>query len=380
LHAVAATSVVERDDRRRTLRRGVAAVRPTTILALGALLALSACAGSGPSHDAARNAAPSTARAEQTTTTTAAAGPPAAVRVFAASSPWYQPVPVDQPAGPEGFTYGQEIAAEISRGYGHASFNTHKYSPVVYRVDAGAPTVPVGMWNCQDKPQLDDGLLEQFSAVPVPADAIIPPDSDAHVAIWQPATDTVWEMWRARRVADRWEACWGGRLEHASQSVGTFDFPYGPTASGVSLLAGLVTLDDLRSGSIDHAVAIAVGSVRAGAVSWPANRTDGKSGAPNALPAGQRLRLDPSVDVASLPLTPIGRMVATALQRYGAIVRDTSVGSVSIYAQYPDPSLTGGGPDPYVAFFGGQPKWAQLDGIPWDRLEALPSDYGRGES
>jgi hypothetical protein len=369
------------------------------ILGIVVLVTLTAaCSDTTPSGGAGKpstwttaSSTPSTAPAPTTSTTasstsTTASGPttttaPAvADRVFAASSPWYQAVPRQQPVGVDAFAFGQEIAAEISGGYGHASFNTYKYAPVVYTVAANAPTVAVGMWNCQDKAQLDDGLVEQLSAVPIPADAIIPPDSDAHVAVWQPATDTVWEMWRARRVGEGWEACWGGRLDHASTSIGTFAFPYGATASGWSLLAGLVTPDDLRSGTIDHALAISVGSVRAETVSWPANRTDGKSDAPNSIPAGQRLRLDPSVDVASLAVTPLGRMVATALQRYGAIVRDSSPGSVSVYAQYPDPTLKAAGVDPYLAFYGGRPKYEQLDGIPWDRLVVLPVGYGRDGS
>ena len=153
-------------------------------------------------------------------------------------------------------------------------------------------------------------------------------------------------------------------------------FPIGTTASGISLLAGLVTLDDLRSGSIDHTLSIGVATTRAAAVSWPANRTDGKSDAPGALPEGQRLRLDPSIDLDTLQLTPLGRMIAEALQRYGAIVRDTTVGSVTLYAENPLPMMTGGQVDPYHAFYGSTPKYALLDGIPWDRLHALPADYG----
>jgi hypothetical protein len=69
-------------------------------------------------------------------------------------------------------------------------------------------------------------------------------------------------------------------------------------------------------------------------------------------------------------------MVARALQEYGAIVRDTS-GSVSVYAQNTNTFTAQGLGDPYAAYYGGKPKWAQLDGIPWANLQTLPLDYGR---
>jgi hypothetical protein len=69
-------------------------------------------------------------------------------------------------------------------------------------------------------------------------------------------------------------------------------------------------------------------------------------------------------------------MVARALQEYGAIVRDTS-GSVSVYAQNTNTFTAQGLGDPYAVYYGGKPKWAQLDGIPWAKVQTLPLDYGR---
>jgi hypothetical protein len=184
-------------------------------------------------------------------------------------------------------------------------------------------------------------------------------------------------MWKTRRVDGQWQACWGGRIEHASVGNGTFAFPYGATGSGISLLAGLLTVDDLRRGRVDHALAIGVGSTLAGRFSWPANRTDGRSRGADAIPVGQRLRLDPSIDVGRLGLSPLGRMVALALQRYGAIVRDTTIGAVVVYAQYPTGADTAAS---YEAFYGGTPHWAQFDKIPWDRLQAMPDNYGRQDA
>ncbi|MET0920496.1 MAG: DUF4124 domain-containing protein [Acidimicrobiia bacterium] len=274
------------------------------------------------------------------------------------------------------FTYGEEIAAEVQQYYGHAALNTHNFAPAVYTVPAEQPPVSVTPWDCQGRGSFDPGFVAQIASVPIPSDAVIPPDSDASIIVWQPSSNTVWEFWKTRRVDGAWQACWGGRLESASKSIGTFPFPYGAAASGLSQLAGLITLEELKSGHIDHAISIGVVNTRKGVVSWPANRTDGKSLAPNAIPEGQRLRLDPSLDLSTLSLTPMGRMVAVALQRYGAIVRD-SAGSVAVYAENAIPLTAPGQPNPYEAFYGGKGKSAQLDGIPWARLQALPLDYGK---
>jgi hypothetical protein len=351
-----------RDLLRAPVWRGAAA------LAMGAV-ALAACVPPPPPPPP----PPPTVAPTTTTTVPPTTTPtPPVPRPFSPDSPWYSPVANAQGTGD--YTYGDEIGSEIAQYYQHASLNTTKYAPALYTVGADQPTVAVGQWDCGQNNAAGE-FLERMSAVPLPADALIPPDSDAHVGVWQPSTDTVWELYKARIVDGQWQACWGGRIDHASTSSGTFPFPYGPTATGLSLFAGTITLADLRSGVIDHAVAIGVVRTRRKLFSYPANRTDGRFLSTSSIPEGQRLRLDPSVDVASLPLTPLGKMVALALQRYGLIVRDTS-GAVSFYGENPLPVMTGGAPDPYTAFFGGKAKWAQLDGIPWNRLEAMPLDYG----
>ena len=52
--------------------------------------------------------------------------------------------------------------------------------------------------------------------------------------------------------------------------------------------------------------------------------------------------------------------------------------STDAYWDYPRPFTAGhGGVNPYDALFGGVPWYSVLDGIPVDRLQALPVDYGK---
>jgi hypothetical protein len=93
------------------------------------------------------------------------------------------------------------------------------------------------------------------------------------------------------------------------------------TASGFSMLAGLVRYDEVASGSVDHAVAITLPTVRQSAPTWPAQATDGRSTDPAAPPMGTWLRLKAGTDLRGLG--PQATVVARALQAHGAIVADT---------------------------------------------------------
>lgn len=65
------------------------------------------------------------------------------------------------------------------------------------------------------------GLLEQLSAVPIPDHAMPALGTDSEMVVWQPETDTIWEMWVAEKDANgNWSACYGGRMENASQKIG----------------------------------------------------------------------------------------------------------------------------------------------------------------
>ncbi len=140
----------------------------------------------------------------------------------------------------------------------------------------------------------------------------------------------------------------------------------------------MITLAEARAGRINHAVYLVVPTVRADSWSYPAQRTDGNSTNADAVMEGQRLRLDPSLDVAKLGLTPFGAMVARAAQQYGFIVVDKA-GAVGVVTEsgLPTKVLTGTDPWPGLLQLGTYDQYRLLAGFPWNRLQALPPDYGR---
>ena len=141
---------------------------------------------------------------------------------------------------------------------------------------------------------------------------------------------------------------------------------WGATATGLPLLGGMMTIDELQRGSIDHALAMAIPHARAGVWSWPATHGDGDSSDPNSLPEGARLRLDPTLNLKTLNLPPMTRMMAEAAQRYGMVIRDRA-GVVAFYGE--DPSTAGS--NPYPKIFGNQFPDQLLSRFPWRFLQVL---------
>lgn len=272
------------------------------------------------------------------------------------------------------------IAEQVADRYdGVAAFNLRQYSTSFYVVDADQARVRVAFDNCQKKKSTPRGLFGprgQFEDVPVPDDAVPAAGRDGQLTIYSPSADQLWELWRAERVDGGWQACWGGRIDHVSISPGYFKGGFGSSASGLAISGGMVWVDDVERGAIDHALSLQLVDVAHWKnVSWPAQRSDGSDKSEHAVPEGTRLRLDPSLDVGSLDLSPIAEMIARAAQRYGFIVVDKA-GAVAVTAQTGQVS-TRGGADVWNDLLGGDPAYAVMKGFPWDRLQALPKDYGK---
>jgi hypothetical protein len=365
------------------MRRSAAASPLPAVLPVPAVLTVlalaAACGGTAtstanhPANHASAHAVPSIATGEPPSIVT---GIEPAGGIFGPASIWKTSI-VDAPVAADSAALVAHLAAEVADRYGGvAAFNAHQYNPALTVVGPDQPTSQIGFFDCQGKGAEPAGLREQLSDVPIPATASIAKGTDAEVTIWQPSTDRLWELWRASRTATGWQACYGGRIDHVSTSPGYFADQYGATATSLPGVGGMVGIADVRSGSIDHAIDLEIVDPRAGTFSYPAQRDDGDSTDPTSIPEGTRLRLDPSVDVDALHLSPIATMVAKAAQTYGFIVSDRS-GAVSVEAEDPQSAEALTGVDPWVALEDGVPDYAILKGFPWADLQALPQNWGK---
>jgi hypothetical protein len=292
---------------------------------------------------------------------------PAFDRPFSSTSFWNSPVRTHADAS----SLSRALAVQ-QRAYG-AWINTTSYSSPVYTVPAGQDTVRV-LIDHPPSPNAE-ALQQAMQKVPIPKGAGPGGGRDARMIVWQPSSNTMWELWRMRFVSvgirRGWHAGWGAKIAGVSRFSGVNPFPFGATASGLALAGGLITLADMRRGSIDHVLALGIPGTRARVFVPPANRTDGKHAGPYAIPEGTRFQLDPSLDVGSLGLSRVGTMIARAAQRYGMVVRDGSA-LVTFYGEDPSPT----GTNPWPAWLGGKSPRDALAGFPWDKLRVVPPTAG----
>ena len=312
------------------------------------------------------------------TTTARAPGAP----LFALDSVWNAPLAADAPLDPSSPRLVAALAREAERerrARDGAWLQTTSYSTPIYRVPAEQATTPV---------TIDNGapwaatLKRAMRAVPIPGDAEPAAGTDGHLTIWQPSSDRLWELWKARRAGDGWHAAWGGAIEHVSRSPGYYtrdSWPgarsyWGATATSLPVAAGTITLDELQRGRIDHALALNLPSLRADAYAAPAQRTDGGDPSPDAIPAGAHLRIDPDLDVRSLYLPRLTEMMALAAQRYGMVVRDQTHHAIGFFAEDPTPT----GRNPYPALMDYRYPNELLARFPWRDAQILSMDVRRG--
>jgi hypothetical protein len=304
-------------------------------------------------------------------------GPAGPFRFFSPTSFWNEALPANAPLDPSSAgvvgAFDTEIANEEAAKKGPANINTTEWSVPIYTVPADQPVVKVTL----GRASMSSALQSAWGVVPLPAGAQPAAGTDEHLVVWQPSTDKLWEFWHLEQISSGWQAAWGGAIEKASSDSGAYGpeswlgakSNWGASASSLSIAGGLITLEDLKRGQINHALAIALPDVRAGVYASPAERSDGGDTAPQSLPEGAHLRLDPNLDLALLHLPHLTLMMAEAAQRYGIVVRDQAA-NVTFYAQ--DPISTGA--NPYAGshgYFEGKSPAQLLMSFPWSHLQLL---------
>jgi hypothetical protein len=245
-------------------------------------------------------------------------------RAFSSDSYWNTPLPPNAPIDPKSSAfidflnsdnsadYLRVVGTESSGGWGEPIFWAEPSDPI-YKVKQTRYTLP-----------------EAFATgIRIPSEARVPNTSDAQMTIYDVAEGSVYKLQKAvyDSATDTWSA--GGGSWYATASNGlhrSFEESNDERNHGhrgIPPATHAVRFDQIESGRIDHALKIAVNTAHQEAV-WPMTASDGDSLDPAALPQGARLRIKPSVDLNQLNLSPAARVIAEALQRYGAVVGDSS--------------------------------------------------------
>jgi len=296
-------------------------------------------------------------------------------------------------------TWTAEEEANCQRVTTRAGISRDDYAPVVYTVPGDQPRVPITLDNYN--PSLKRALAD---GVPLPDGARPASGTDGQLIVWQPATDTMWEFWRPYKdSAGAWHTTWGGRMQEVSENPGHFqstpdpsarelpsakraqlglnseEHRWGGPATSIPNLPGIMTVDQLRSGEIGHALVFATWAAKPDEWVYPAQRTDGICRGPagqycSQIPAGARFRLDPDFDTDTIS-HPLVRMMAEAVQDYGMVLNNKTGGGANFYAEgwrqhgWEDPYYGPGG------LFASDPEQRSptqfMREFPWEQLEML---------
>lgn len=239
-------------------------------------------------------------------------------RPFSASSSWNTQVSSDAT-----FT---KLGWPSSTGYNYGA-NWDSYSPSVYVASSSDPLVEVSYppgW----------GYPGGTVSIHMPAAANGAVGTDGELIIID--GDVAYNFWQFNRTSSTKASASSFGAENIVTGDGwgskSPNLGAGITAVGASQLGGLLVADEVKDGSIDHALQLAVdGKLVAPGAVGQAIASDGSSSS-GIVKEGQLLAIAPGTPMPA-GLSPLGQQVFKAMQQYGAYVVDVAGGTTVIRAQ-----------------------------------------------
>jgi hypothetical protein len=290
-------------------------------------------------------------------------------RAFSDASYWNTPLPQDAPTDPR-----SDQIIEFLQANNRANFirlagtdADGRWGNPIYWSGRGDPHYRVANTCSFQQPR-------EFRDVRIPVGAEPDPTSDSAMTVYDRRRGLVYGFHRARYSAQRhaWSAC-GGTVYYLN-SLGLDGTQAGSDRirnrghRGVPPPTYAVRLAEIRWGSINHVLKIAVNAASRDHV-FPMVGSDGVSTHPSAPPEGARLRIDPTIDLEDLGLSPPALVIARALQEYGAVIGDQSGESVTLKVEN-------------TVAEGRGPRWRgvltarSLSAVPLDAYEVVVLGYG----
>jgi hypothetical protein len=236
--------------------------------------------------------------------------------VFPANNPWNQRVD-SLPVAANSAAIVNAIGADQGM---HADFGSGLYNggPI------GIPYTTVGRGQHRVHVAFDFRDESDKGTYPIPKNAPIEggrgSSGDRHVIVVDRSACKLYELYSAYPVngGASWKAgsgaIWSLRSNHLRPKTWT-----SADAAGLPILPGLARYDEVKRGSINHALRFTVSRTRRAFV-YPARHYASSDTDPNLPPMGMRFRLRASFPVSHFPRQ--SRIVLRALQRYGMLVAD----------------------------------------------------------
>jgi hypothetical protein len=141
---------------------------------------------------------------------------------------------------------------------------------------------------------------------------------DMHTVVVDKDTCTLYETWYTRHTASGWTAGSGAIWSLTSNAQRLAGWT-SADAAGLPILPGLLRVDELAAGVVDHAIRFTVARTDRSYV-WPARHQAGAVNDPNVPPMGARFRLKASYDTSSFAAST--RVVLDAMKKHGLLLAD----------------------------------------------------------
>jgi hypothetical protein len=141
---------------------------------------------------------------------------------------------------------------------------------------------------------------------------------DMHTIVINKDTCTLYETWFTQTSGKKWTAGAGAVWSLKSNDLR----PDGWTsadAAGLPILPGLLRWNEVKSGTIDHAIRFTT-DITSNAHLWPARHDAGSKSSSAYPPMGARFRLD--ADFSTKGLSKETKAVVKAMQTYGLVLAD----------------------------------------------------------
>ena len=186
---------------------------------------------------------------------------------------------------------------------------------------------------------VDPTGIGEVANVPLPLWVWPDPKSDGHMIVYDIATGTIYEFSKFRWDAGKAYATRVAIFDANSSGTQTpFDgsrwWMKNVRGAGMPFIGGLIRYSEFQSGEIKHALALAGPTNRLKKLSTDthtkelcspmAARSDGWDVGPNTILEGARIQLNPNLDLNTLGLSADAKIVARALQKYGAFMADNA--------------------------------------------------------
>jgi len=232
----------------------------------------------------------------------------------------------------------------------------------VYNAGSSAPTYSI----CHNPKYTTYTFPPEATSVHIPLAAKAPTDNDADMMVYNTFAGKLFWFTNMAKINGRW--CASQMSVYYTGSNGLIgalpqsDQPTNWGKHGLAPITQAVRWGEVASGAVPHVMDVYIPAISC-------NRDDEfplstgtmcTTSAANSIPAGAILRIKPTVDLSTYNLSPTARVIAQALQTYGAIVGDRSGVGNNVTVKLEDTVVEGKGN-----------LWLDA-GIRFDSLKAIP--------